>query len=134
MVRPYFTDPSARTSPCVERGAGPSSLSERSNAASRASRGALMMLRNIVALTGIFASSATAGATPSTATAATIASTSRLLVMPALPRSLIDDQGIEREVLELFSPVEEGLLDQEGHANDVTAELFDQAQRRGHRS
>src|SRR5205823_4904724 len=47
---------------------------------------------------------------------------------------VVDDEGMERVVLQLAATMEERELDQERHADDVAPELLDQPERRGHRA
>src|SRR5207249_6099115 len=48
--------------------------------------------------------------------------------------SVVDDQGMQRIVLELVAPVKERQLDHECDADDAAAELLDEAEGRGHRA
>src|SRR2546428_11245707 len=97
----------------------------RSNAASRDSAGGARMLRSTAALIGDFASSATApGAHEPTRTSAPARAT--MLV--------IDDERMERVLLQLVAAVEKREFDHERHAHDVATELIDQSQRCRHRA
>src|SRR2546427_747229 len=104
--------------------------------------GCAKMLRIIDALTGVFASSAEEpGAhAPSVrrVPARSVAPPRTRAIRVEIPTwdasSVVDDEGMEREALELVATVEEGELDQERHADDVAPELLDQPERRGHRA
>src|SRR5437879_11418526 len=97
----------------------------RSNAASRDAATGAMMLRSNAALIGDFASSATAPATDAP-TMTSAPARARILV--------IDDQRMQRLLLQLVAAVEEGELDHDRDTDDAAAELVDQAQRRRHRA
>src|SRR2546428_7422955 len=104
--------------------------------------GCAKMLRIIDALTGVFASSAEApGAqapsvrrVPARSVAPPRTRAIRVEIPTCDASSVVDDEGMEREALELVAAVEEGELDQERHADDVAPELLDQPERRGHRT
>src|SRR5881296_2412812 len=104
--------------------------------------GCAKMLRIIDALTGVFASSAEApGAhapsvrrVPARSVAPPRTRAIRVEIPTCDASSVVDDEGMEREALELVAAVEEGELDQERHADDVAPELLDQPERRGHRA
>src|SRR3989441_329399 len=104
--------------------------------------GCAKMLRIIDALTGVFASSAEApGAhaptvrrVPARSVAPPCTRAIRVEIPTCDASSVVDDEGMEREALELVAAVEEGELDQERHADDVAPELLDQPERRGHRA
>src|SRR2546427_1464895 len=104
--------------------------------------GCAKMLRIIDALTGVFASSAEApGAhapsvrrVPARSVAPPRTRAIRVEIPTCDASSVLDDEGMEREALELVAAVEEGELDQERHADDVAPELLDQPERRGHRA
>src|SRR5882724_1960657 len=112
VVEPYRTLPSGWISPSGRRGGAGGSFIARSNAASRDSAMGAMMLRSMEALMGDFASSATAAvAQPPTRTSA-----------PANATTLfIDDERMERVLLQLVSAMEERKLDHERYADDLTA-------------
>src|SRR5258705_13434711 len=96
----------------------------RSNAASRDSETGATTLSSIEALIGDFASSAPAVADPvPTSTSA-----------PASAASLfIDDQRMERGLLQLVPTVKKRELDHERHPDDLSAKQTDQPQGRPHR-
>src|SRR5437867_5517221 len=104
--------------------------------------GCAKMLRIIDALTGVFASSAEApGAhapsvrrVPARSVAPPCTRAIRVEIPTCDASSVVDDEGMVREALELVAAVEEGELDQERHADDVAPELLDQPERRGHRA
>src|SRR5204863_3632219 len=99
-----------------------------------------VMLRNIEALIGVLSSSAPAVAavSPSITRPVTTTIASRMtlhLTMAMIPHrpSVIDQQRVQRVVLELLSAVEKRQLDHERHADDAATEQLDQPQRRRHR-
>src|SRR5437667_8293521 len=104
--------------------------------------GCAKMLRIIDALTGVFASSAEApGAhapsvrrVPARSVAPPRTRAIRVEIPTCDASSVVDDEGMEREALELLAAVKERKLDQERHADDVAPELLDQPERRGHRA
>src|SRR5881397_2455864 len=89
--------------------------------------GCAKMLRIIDALTGVFASSAEApGAhapsvrrVPTRSVAPPCTRAIRVEIPTCDASSVVDDEGMVREALELVAAVEEGELDQECHADDV---------------
>src|SRR5262245_15102666 len=103
----------------------------RSNAASRDSPvDGESMLRSRAALIGAFASSARAAvAHPPARMSATPQATIR-----AVDILVIDDERMDRMLLELVTAVEECQLDHERDTHDSPAQLIDQAQRRRHRA
>src|SRR5438034_1205131 len=88
--------------------------------------GCAKMLRIIDALTGVFASSAEApGAhapsvrrVPARSVAPPRTRAIRVEIPTCDASSVVDDEGMEREALQLLAAVEEGELDQERHAVD----------------
>src|SRR2546427_240930 len=93
--------------------------------------GCAKMLRIIDALTGVFASSAEApGAhapsvrrVPARSVAPPRTRAIRVEIPTCDASSVVDDEGMEREALELVAAVEEGELDQERHTEDVPTRL-----------
>src|SRR5512145_1941307 len=97
----------------------------RSNAASRDSATGARMLRSMAALMGDFASSARAAGAHTPARTNAPATTTSLV---------IDNQRMERMLLQLIPAVKKRKLDHERHAHDVAAELIDQPERCRHRA
>src|SRR5262245_51894200 len=83
------------------------------------------MLSIVIALIGDFASSAEA---------ATDHAPVRASAPRSVPSLFIDDQRMERVLLELVPAVKERELDHECHPHDVAAELADQPQGCPHRT
>src|SRR5437016_12540704 len=102
--------------------------------------GCAKMLRIIDALTGVFASSAEApGAhapsvrrVPVRTVAPPRTRAIRVEISTCDASSVVDDEGMMRDALELVAAGEEGELDQEVHAGVVAPELRAQPERPGH--
>src|SRR5262250_1177816 len=97
----------------------------RSKAASRVSESGDEMVSSIDALIGDFTSSARAVADQAPA---------RITAPTNATRLFIDDQRVERGLLQLVPAVEKRELDHEGHPDDLPAELADQPQSCPHRT
>src|SRR3989442_782998 len=94
-----------------------------------------MTLSNISALIGVFASSARADPVqPSAASSAPATRATRSMWVVRLPScgSIIDDERVQRVVLQLLAAVQERELDEKGDTDHARPELFEEPQRRRH--